>query len=333
MSRFLEPAVAARVASLELKARLIVEGFMTGLHRSPYHGFSVEFAEHRAYNPGDELRRLDWKVLAKTDRPYIKRFEEETNLRAYVVLDTSASMRYRGKAPMTKLDYASTLAAALGFLMLRQRDAAGLMAFDERVHTVVPPKAATTHLRPLLATLERISNVEAAPTRTGAAAALAEVAERVTRRSLVVVISDLFENATGDRAANGRAEGRAEGGANPNGDRAANVGGPEAVLAALRRLRHRGHEVLVFHVLDAATERRLELPTDRPVTLRDAETGERITLQPAQAAEAYTRAASAFAERFRRGCLEQGIDYAELDTAAPFDEALMAYLRKRKRSG
>jgi hypothetical protein len=199
-TRFLQPEIVAQLDTMELRARMIVEGFITGLHKSPYHGFSVEFAEHRPYNPGDELRHVDWKVYAKTDRHYVKQYEEETNLRHYVVLDTSASMQYRHTAGLTKLRYSAHLAAALHYLMVRQRDATGLIAFDESVHTIMPPRATGGYLRTLLAKLESLTaeqptgrKTNGAP-RTGAAAALHEVAERIARRSLVVVLTDLFEN-------------------------------------------------------------------------------------------------------------------------------------------
>ena len=189
--RFLEPTTISQLNNMELRARLIVEGFITGLHKSPYHGFSVEFAEHRPYNPGDELRHIDWKAFAKTDRFHVKQYEEETNLRQYVVLDTSASMRYKHDAGVTKLEYAAYLSAALQYLMTIQRDATGLIAFDEKVHTYIPPKATLSHLRGILARLEQLTHTTHA-VHTSAAQALHEVAERITRRSLVVVMTDLF---------------------------------------------------------------------------------------------------------------------------------------------
>lgn len=290
---------------MELRARLIVEGFIAGLHRSPYHGFSVEFAEHRPYNLGDELRHIDWKVYGKTDRFYVKQYEEETNLRHYVVLDTSPSMCYRYQAPLTKLEYGAYLAAALHFLMLRQRDATGLIAFDERVHTLIPPKSKPGYLHTLLAHLERLVHLEAtAMHRTAVASVLHEVAERIHRRALVVLITDLFDNASAH----------------------------DELLRALRHLRQRGHEVLVFHVLESATERYLGLP-DRPLRLFDVETGEELTLHPAQFRAAYVQAVQAFTEQFRRRCLEHRIDFVELDTGQPYDTALMAYLNKRQRLG
>ncbi len=306
-TRFLQPEVVAQLDTMELRARMIVEGFITGLHRSPYHGFSVEFAEHRSYNPGDELRHVDWKVYAKTDRYYVKQYEEETNLRHYVVLDTSASMRYRHSASISKLRYSAQLAAALHYLMVRQRDATGLIAFDESVHTMMPPKATGGYLRNLLAKLETLSSAEIEKLGVGhrstrAAAALHEVAERIARRSLVVVLTDLFEN----------------------------IAAHDDLLKALQHLRYRGHEVLVFHVLESETERAFAFP-DTPMLFRDVETGEEITLQPAQILEHYTEAVRNFSERFRRRCREVHVDFEELDTAMPYDVALMAYLNKRRK--
>ena len=300
--RYLDPVVVSRLKNMELRARLIVEGFITGLHRSPYHGFSVEFAEHRPYNPGDELRHVDWKVYAKTDRYYIKQYEEETNLRHHVVLDTSPSMRYKHAGELTKLEYGSYLAAALHYLMIQQRDATGLMAFDDKVHLTMPPKSTRRYLRQILLHLERISRQEPPDEqRTSAASALEEVAERIGRRALVVIITDLFENMA--RHAD--------------------------LLKALRHLRHRGHEVLVFHILESETERKFRFP-DVPMVFRDMETGEEMAIQPAQLRGNYEEAARHFSEQFRRSCLEHDIDFVELDTAEPYDTALLQYLNKRR---
>ena len=300
--KYLDPVVVSQLRNMELRARLIVEGFITGLHKSPYHGFSVEFAEHRPYNPGDELRHVDWKVYAKTDRHYVKQYEEETNLRHYVVLDTSLSMRYKGSAPVSKLEYGTYLASALHYLMVRQKDATGLIGFDDRVHTLRPPRSTQGYLRQLLATLDQFSKLESTDRRTSAASVLNEVAERIARRSLVVVITDLFEN----------------------------VSAHDDLMKALRHLRYRGHEVLVFHVLESDTERAFSFP-DVPMQFRDMETGEELTLQPAQVKENYRAAVKAFSERFRSRCRERNIDFVELDTAEPYNKALLAYLNKRAR--
>ena len=308
MPDLLTPEALARVASLELRARFIVEGFLAGLHRSPFHGFSVEFAEHRAYNPGDELRHVDWKVFGRNDRLFVKQYEEETNLRHYVVLDTSASMRYAGAAGVTKLTYGATLAAALHALMARQRDTTGLMAFDGTVHTTIRPGSTRAHLASIFAALERLA---AAPvperSASAVAGALHDVAERIPRRALVVVISDLFDS-----------------------DASGDAGGTDETVRALQHLRHRGHEVVVFHTLDAATERRFELP-DTPVRLRDLETGEERTVLPGQIRAEVAGAAEAFVAEMQRRCREARVDYVPLDTAQLYADALRAYLDKRRR--
>lgn len=300
--KYLDPSFVSQISNMELKARLIVEGFITGLHKSPYHGFSVEFAEHRPYNPGDELRHVDWKVYAKTDRHYVKQYEEETNLRHYVVLDTSASMRYKHSAAISKLEYGAWLASALHYMMARQRDATGLIGFDETIHTLRPPRSTQGYVRELLATLERISADVETPRKTSAASVLDEVAERIGRRSLVVIITDLFEN----------------------------IAEHEQLLNAMRHLRYRGHEVLVFHILETETERKFRFP-DVPMQFVDMETGEEMTLQPSQLRENYTEAVKAFSARFRERCRERNIDFIELDTSEPYSTALLAYLNKRRR--
>ncbi len=299
--RFLDPSVVSRLDNMEIRARLIVEGFMTGLHRSPYHGFSVEFAEHRPYNPGDELRHVDWKVYAKTDRHFVKQYEEETNLRHYVVLDTSSSMRYRRSGALSKLEYGTYLTAALHYLMIKQRDATGLIAFDDTIHTYLPPRSTNRYIRQLLGKLEGIVSSAGTERGTGAATALSEIAERIYRRSFVVIITDLFEN----------------------------IESHDALLKSLRHLRYRGHEVLVFHVLEGSSERRFEFP-NVPTVFRDMETGEEITLQPAQLRENYQESLKLFSDRFRLRCREYNIDFVEIDTEQPYDTALLAYLNKRR---
>ncbi len=302
-NRYLDPRALSELNNMELRARLIVEGFITGMHKSPYHGFSVEFAEHRPYNPGDELKRVDWKVFGKTDRYYVKQYEEETNLRNYIVLDTSSSMRYRYSGKLTKLEYASYLAAGLQYLMVKQRDATGLIGFDSSVHTVMPPKSTRAYLRTTTARLEAFNDsTTTRGSRTAAASALHEVADRIGRRSLVVIMTDLFEN----MAEHGE------------------------LLRALKHLRHKKHEVLVFHILEGHTERRFKFP-DVPMLFRDMETGEQISVHPGQIREQYQEAVAAFTNRFRRSCLEFNIDFEELDTSLSYETALLGYLNKRSR--
>lgn len=290
--QYLNPEVISKLKSVEMKARLVVEGFITGLHKSPYHGFSVEFAEHRQYMPGDSIRDIDWKVYAKSDRYYVKEFEEETNLKSYILLDTSASMNYTsGKT--TKFTYAANLAAALAFLMLKQRDAAGLVTFDERVRTYVPPKSASVHLHALLSTLAGVE--PQAQTSTGIA--LHEMAERIKRRGLIILLSDLWDD-------------------------------PSRVLAGLKHFRHRKHEVIVFHILDPA-EREFNFPEE--ALFKDMETGEEISTLPWQIRSEYQRTLNAHVDRYRRECRQAFVDYVPINTATPYDYALFSYLGKRAR--
>jgi uncharacterized protein (DUF58 family) len=278
---------------MELRARLVVEGFIAGLHRSPYHGFSVEFAEHRPYLPGDEIKHIDWKIYAKTDRYYIKRYEEETNLKAYLILDTSASMGYASPGQMTKLDYGSYLAASLSYMMIKQQDAVGLTLFDEAIGTFLPPHGTRAYLRQILLTLQSVRGSG----KTGAGRALHLVAERIRRRGLVIIISDLMDN-------------------------------PDEIIAALKHFRHKKNEVIVMQVLDPL-ERSFGFESD--ALFRDMETDERMTTHPAHVRKEYRQAMKAFVDHYKRECLEHHIDYVLLDTKTPFDTALFAYLSKRER--
>jgi uncharacterized protein (DUF58 family) len=292
---YLRPDVVSRLGSMELRARLVVEGFMTGLHKSPYHGFSVEFAEHRQYMPGDEIRRIDWKVLGRTDRYYIKQFEEETNLKAYIIVDASRSMAFKGEGPVTKLQYASYLAAALGYLMVRQQDAVGLVTYDEAIRTFMPPHSTKLYLQSILAELERLEPANA----TGTGRALNAVAERVRRRGLVLLFSDLLDD-------------------------------PKEVMGALKHFRHSQHEVIVFHVLDP---RERNFAFGRDAIFRDMESGEELMTQPYQIQRAYQESMREFIDTYKRECRDQRIDYVLLDTGMPFDVALYEFLNKRKKVG
>jgi uncharacterized protein (DUF58 family) len=291
--KYLQPSVVAQLATMELRARLVVEGFITGLHKSPYHGFSVEFTEHRAYMPGDEFKHIDWKAYAKTDRYYIKQFEEETNLKSYVVVDASASMRYASRGRMPKFEYASYIAAALSYLMVEQRDAVGLTIFDERVRTSIPPRATQSNLRLILTELERI----VPGNKTGIAGSLHEVAEQIKLRGLVVVLSDFFDD-------------------------------PTNVITAFKHFRHKGNEVIIMQVLDPL-ERSFAFGTD--AIFRDVESGEELMTQPWHIQKAYQESMKEFIENYKRECREHAIDYLLLDTEMPFDKALMEYLTKRRR--
>ncbi len=291
-SEFLNPETVSRLANMELRARLIVEGFIAGLHRSPYHGFSVEFAEYRQYNDGESTRNVDWKIFAKTDRYYLKVFEDETNLSATILLDRSASMDF-GSGAVTKLRYASFLSAALGYLMIKQRDAVGLAVFDEKINTIIPHRSVRRQLFHLMNTLERVEP----GAKTGISRALHEIAERIKRRGLVILLSDLFDD-------------------------------PDAVINGLKHIRHRGHEIVLFHILDPAE---LELDYKGEVRFVDRETGEKLRTQPHFLRKEYRRSVGEWIGRFEKRCKENAIDYNTVKIDTPFDQALVSYLSKRKR--
>lgn len=291
----LDPAEVARLGGLEVLTAGIVEGFLTGLHRSPRRGFSVEFAEHRAYQPGDELRYVDWKILARNDRLYVKQFEEETNLRAMVVLDASLSMGWSG-APgirLTKLDYAKRLVAAMMLVLLRQRDATGLITFDDTVRSVTPPRARLGHWQQLAAVIHRTE----AHARTTAEPALRQVMDQLRRRGLVIFVSDLLLER-------------------------------ELAIKALRFLRHRGHQVLVLHVMDPA-----ELALDGPAEARfeDPETGQHVTLRPSDWAGVYAETVENAVLDWRLACRRHGIAYEQVTTDLPFGLALRQALVRSTR--
>ena len=291
---FLDPAIVARLAHLDVRARLVVEGFIAGMHRSPFHGFSVEFAEHRPYMPGDPLKNLDWKVWARSDRLLVKQYTEETNLRAHLLVDLSGSMAFRSeRASMSKFEYARSLAAALAYLMIGQQDAVGLLLFGDRPERFVPARSVRSHLDVVLRTLGELEPQG----RTRLAPVLHELAERIKRRGLVVLISDLMD-------------------------------APGQVLPALQHFRHRHHEVVVFHVLDPDE---IEFPYTDTATFVDMESGERLTTEPWEIARRYRERLEAWSAHYSRACREQLIDYVRIDTRTPFDRALLAYLEKRTR--
>jgi uncharacterized protein (DUF58 family) len=302
-SSLLDPQALARIHRLELLARGVVEGFVSGRHRSPYKGFSVEFAEHREYSPGDDLRDLDWRVFGKTDRYYIKQYMEETNLRCTILLDGSGSMSYAGKAaaphdgrPLSKFDYARFMAASLAHLMIGQQDAVGTVRFDTAIRRYYPARGQPGYLRALLGDL-----AESEPGgETALAPVLHEVAERIKRRGLVILISDLFDE-------------------------------PEAILNALQHFRFRKHEVIVFHVM--ADEER-EFPFEQWTEFRDLEDdGNRLELDPRSLRAAYREEVTRFEEDLRKGCGRMKVDYIPVNTNVPFDETLVRFLSSRVRAG
>jgi len=288
--KYLDPKTLNKIAGLDLKARLIVEGYISGLHKSPYHGFSVEFAEHREYSPGDDIRHVDWKVFGRTDRFYIKQYEEETNLLAHLVLDVSESMDYASDE-VSKLAYGQMVAAALAYLVIQQQDSAGLTLFDERVRTHLPPGSHAGHLKALFHTLGQIDPKE----KTGLGRILTEVAQTIQKRGLVILISDLFDD-------------------------------PDVVLGGLRRLLHRRHDVIVFHVLDEAE---LTFPFERMTRFEGLEALGELVVNPRALREGYLQEMESFRRKIRRGCTANRIDYVPLSTATPLDVALSSYLARR----
>ncbi len=291
--KYFDPQTLASIQGLELRARHIVEGYVSGLHASPYHGFSIEFAEHREYAPGDDLRYLDWKVFGKTDKFYLKQFEAETNLVSYLLLDTSESMAYQSAAaPWSKLEYGKTAAAALAYLVLQQQDSIGLMTFDDRLRSSVRPSSNPSHLKQVLHALED------APARrkTSVGPLLHDLAERLKRRGVVVIISDMFDDV-------------------------------RSVLAGLKHFRHRRHEVIVLHVLDPAE---IEFPFDRPTLFKGLEGLPDVLTDPVSLRRAYLREFGQFTKALEAGCRDQHFDYLRLQTDEPLDRVLSGYLAARQ---
>jgi len=291
---FLDPAVVARLGTLELKARTIVEGFLSGLHRSPFKGFSVEFAEYRQYIPGDDLHTIDWKVYARSDRYYVKKFEEETNLDCHLLLDVSGSMEYGSHHGLSKFEYGACLAASLGYLMNRQRDAVGLTAFDENVVSMLPASSRPGHLRALLITLERLM----AGRKTNVSKPLHLLADSLTKRGLVVLISDLLDE-------------------------------PDEVIRGLKHFQFRGIDVIVFHVLDSDE---IDFPFEHATRFEDLETNEEVMAVPGAVRDHYLQEMGALIQRYRRELGAAGIDYVLLNTKHPLELALMSYLSTRARA-
>jgi uncharacterized protein (DUF58 family) len=292
-ARYLDPAIIARLGTIDLKARTIVEGFLTGLHRSPYKGFSVEFAEYRQYLPGDDLATLDWKVFARSDKHFVKKYEEETNLTCHMLIDVSKSMGY-ASGEVTKLQYASYLAGALAYLMHRQRDSFGLIAFDESIAALMPASARSGHLRAVLLALERLE----LGAGTNVAKPLNDLAAAVRKRGMVVLISDLLDE-------------------------------PAQVLDGLKHFRYRGTDVIVFQILDPYE---LKFPFEQAARFRDMETAEEVMAVPASVRDDYVARMQSLIAFYRRELQLAGIDYCLLDTSQPLELGLMSYLMTRHRA-
>jgi len=290
--KYLDPQILARLEGLQLRARRIVEGYVSGLHRSPYHGFSIEFAEHREYAPGDDLRYLDWKVFGRTDKFYLKQFEEETNLIANLLLDTSESMRYRSEgAAMSKLEYARCAAAALAYLILQQQDSVGLVTFDNEVRAIMRPSSNPSHLKQLLHLME-----ESVPERkTNTGPIFHDLAERFKKRGIVVILSDLFDDV-------------------------------DSMTAGLKHFRHRRHEVILMHVLDPAE---LDFPFQHTTLFEGLEQLPEVIVEPRALRKAYLDQFGQYVRRLQKGCRAHQIDYVLLRTDQPLDVVLSSYLASR----
>lgn len=289
--KYLEPEFISKLKTLELKAKTVVEGFKVGLHRSPYHGFSVEFSEHRPYMQGDSIRHIDWKAYGKRDKFYIKQYEEETNLISNIILDSSASMKFRYSGKISKFDYAKILSAALSYLMISQQDAVGLSLYSENVKEYLLPKANRIYVQKLISAIE---NFEPG-FKTSTAKCLNLIAEKIRKRGLVIIISDLLDN-------------------------------PSEIVKALSQFHFRKNEVIVFHILDPSE---INFNFSKDAQFIDLETGEKMTTQPYQIQKAYFDAFSSHIEIIKKECLNFRIDYNLITTNTPFDKALFSYFKKR----
>ncbi|TWT82599.1 hypothetical protein CA13_40620 [Planctomycetes bacterium CA13] len=292
MSALLSPESLQQIKRLDLRARMVIRGFLQGLHTSPFHGFSVQFSEHRRYNRGDDPKLIDWLVYAKTDKYYIKRFEAETNLTGYLAIDLSKSMGFTESQSMTKFEYATCLAASLTYLMTMQQDPVGLLTLGEKVNAELPARSRRGHLGDVMA---RLSQMKPSG-NTDLAACVTQIAAMLKHHSLVMLFSDLLDE-------------------------------PEKVFASLARLRHGGHDVILFHILDEAE---VNFPYEGPVQFEDSETSETITVDATGFREGYLTQLEQFRESYREKCSNLRIDYVPLDTSMPFDKALTEYLLQRQ---
>ena len=292
VEQYLKPEVVNQIKRLDLRAQFVVKGFLQGLHASPFQGFSVEFSEHRKYTAGDDPKDIDWLVFAKTDKYYVKKFEAETNITGYLLMDLSCSMGYTYRQEVTKFDYAICLAAALSYLMIHQQDPVGLVTFDEKVKDCLPPRSQRTQLGNLLAHLSRLKPEGT----TDLANSLSQVAAMIKQRSLLMVFSDLLVDS-------------------------------EPVFRALRQLRHAGHDVILFHILDEAEA---SFPFEGLVEFEDPESLQKMTVDTSQYRRDYLAQVEDFCHQYREECFRSGIDYVGLDTSMQFDKALTEYLQSRQ---
>ena len=289
---YLRPSIIKKIDNLYLRAKLVVEGFIVGLHKSPYHGFSIEFSEHRPYTFGDEIKFIDWKLLAKTDKLYIKQFEEETNLKSYILFDKSSSMQY-GSENITKFEYAKTICACLSYLMIKQQDAVGLTTFDKQIDISIPPKSKRSHLNYLL----KVLNNTQIKGETKISYVLHSLAESIKKRGLIILISDLMDN-------------------------------QEDVLEGLRHFRYKGHEVIIFHIMD---DKEKEFNFNSPFNFIDSENEDMIKTDPRQIKLEYKKAFFKFCDRYKKECNQNNIDYVPVNTSDSIDKTLIQYFIKRSK--
>ncbi len=295
VGKYLKPEVIDQVKRLDLRAKFIVEGFISGLHGSPFQGFSVEFSEHRKYEPGDELNTIDWNVFAKTDRYYVKKFQAETNMTCHLVVDMSRSMAFSYGDGLNKLDYAISLAASMGYMMIHQQDPVGLVTFDEKIRAVIPPKSKRSHLTQILSELAKTDPKG----QTNLADSIHRVAELIRGRGLVVLFSDLLADT-------------------------------REVIDAFHHLRFKGHDVIVFHILDVAE---LKMPFNGIVEFEDMETGSKVRVSPDAIRDNYLKQMKVFLDGYEEQCTQAQIDYVLIDTSVSFDKALISFLSRRMRRG
>ena len=292
VEKYLKPEVINQIKRLDLRAQFVAKGFMQGLHRSPFHGFSVEFSEHRKYTAGDDPKDIDWQVFAKTDKYYIKKFEAETNITGLLVMDLSQSMGYTYRQQLTKFDYAICLAASLCYIMISQQDPVGVITFDDRIRDSLPPRSKRTQLGNLLSLLAKLKPSG----KTDMVRSLGQIAAMLKHRSLVMLFSDLLVD-------------------------------PEPVMRSLHQLRHGGHDVILFHILDEAE---VNFPFDGLCEFEDPETGDQLQVDANSYRSEYLASLDEFREQYRQQCFQSGIDYVSLDTSMQFDKALVEYLASRR---
>lgn len=291
--KYLSDKIVSTIENFNLRARLIVEGFIIGLHKSPYHGFSVEFSDHRQYNQGDPLNKIDWKVYARTSKYFIKRYEEETNLKSYILIDHSASMGYASSNNISKLEYAKTLASALSYLLIRQQDAVGLLSFTDEITEFLPARAIQTYLNLLFTKIYNLKSEE----QTNTASVLHSLAHRISKRGLIILISDLIDN-------------------------------PDKIIQGLLHFRFNKHEVIVFHLFD---KKEKDFDFTKETEFIDRETGERVIVNPWQIRKEYKKQYQNNIQKIKDKCLEFQVEYNEVNTETPIEELLMKYLIKRSK--